>query len=144
MTRWVCVRRFRGGAAGSCSRTLGPAELADAARTVVQGGALFAPTVMFADDQPVRSQSRPGAAGRAAPRLDALEGGILGLAAGLVIDEATVKTHVARILLKLGLGHRVLAVGLPYERGVAEAGHDTSSDPQTARARPGRHRAGAS
>jgi hypothetical protein len=61
-----------------------------------------------------------------------------------VIDEATVKTHMACILLKLGLGDRVPAVGLPYERGVVEVGHDTSSDPQRACARLGRHRVGAS
>lgn len=39
-----------------------------------------------------------------------------------MISEATAKTHVARILLKLGLRDRVQAVVLAYERGVVEAG----------------------
>jgi DNA-binding NarL/FixJ family response regulator len=39
-----------------------------------------------------------------------------------VISEATAKTHVARILLKLGLRNRVQGVVLAYERGVVETG----------------------
>jgi DNA-binding NarL/FixJ family response regulator len=55
------------------------------------------------------------------------------LAGELTLSEATVKTHVARILAKLQLRDRVQAVVLAYETGLVgparDPGHDSGRDP---------------
>ena len=60
-----------------------------------------------------------------------------------MISEATAKTHVARILLKLGLRDRVQAAVLAYEQGVVQVGQDDRQTPQRPSAQPGPHRTGA-
>jgi DNA-binding NarL/FixJ family response regulator len=102
-------------------------------RVVAGGGALFAPAVTRRLIERFAQQAPPRVARTAA--LDELTGrerDVLGLlarglsnaeiAAELVVSEHTVKTHVASVLMKLGLRNRVQAVVLAYESGVVRPG----------------------
>ena len=125
---------MRAGAAGFLLKDTPPAKLADGIRTVAGGDALLAPTVT---KRLVEHYVRRPAAAVAATsdtfadltsrELDILHQVARGLsnreiAATLFLSEATVKTHVTRILTKLGLRGRVQAVVLAYETGLVEPG----------------------
>ena len=101
-----------------------------AVRIVASGDALLAPAVTRAVVEeftriPVRAQPAvPPAVGELTPRerevLDLLIRGLSNpeICRELVISEATAKTHVAKILQKLGLRDRVQAVIYAYETGL--------------------------
>ena len=124
------------GASGFLLKDVSPEHLIAAVQLVRTGDALLAPSITRRLVE--RFAPRPAAAGAAGGGLSALtprELEVLGLvargmsnaelAAALTLSEATVKTHVARILTKLGLRDRVQAVVLAYETGLVS--RDTSA-----------------
>jgi DNA-binding NarL/FixJ family response regulator len=124
------------GASGFLLKRTRPEELIAAIHTVAEGDSLLSPSVTRRVIDRMARQPPPDAA--SFPRLDWLtprEREVLGLiarglsngeiAASLVIEESTVKTHVRRVLAKLGLRDRVQAVIAAYESGVVQPGAQT-------------------
>jgi DNA-binding NarL/FixJ family response regulator len=124
---------LRAGASGFLLKDARPAELVAAIRSVAAGDAAIAPRVtrrmleLFAERLPDAAVAPTSDERLAAltPRereiFAALGEGLSNaeIAERFVLSEATVKTHVARVLGKLGLRDRVQAVVLAYETGVA-------------------------
>jgi DNA-binding NarL/FixJ family response regulator len=118
------------GASGFLLKDAGPEQLIHAIRVVAAGDALLAPSVTrrLIDELVVPGRRRVGTV-RELDELTPREREVLGLVAQglsnaeiaelLVVEETTVKTHVSRLLAKLGLRDRVQAVVLAYELGVA-------------------------
>ena len=129
---------LRAGASGFLLKDAPPHDLLSGIRAVASGDAVVAPSVTrrLLDAYAHRLPDGAGASGpmTRAARLDpltererevllAVAGGLSNaeIAARLVVSEATVKTHVGRILTKLGLRDRVQAVILAYETGLVQA-----------------------
>ena len=130
---------LRAGASGFLLKDATAERLFDAVRVVAAGEALLAPGVTrrliseFARLQP-QAVAGPAAAGRpgALTALTPRETEVLCLVAEglsnteiagrLVVTEETVKTHVSRILAKLGLRDRTQAVVVAYESGLVVPG----------------------
>jgi DNA-binding NarL/FixJ family response regulator len=124
---------LRAGASGFLLKDVPPEQLVAGIRVVAEGEALLAPSITrrliqeFATATPVPSEPPPGL-DELTPRevevFKLLSRGLSNaeIAAELVVSETTVKTHVARVLMKLGLRDRVQAVVLAYESGVAVPG----------------------
>jgi DNA-binding NarL/FixJ family response regulator len=117
------------GASGFLLKDAGPEQLTEAIRVVAAGDALLAPSVTrrLIDDlvgAGRRRLARPPELDELTPReLEVLRLVAAGLsnaeiAGRLVVEETTVKTHVSRLLAKLGLRDRVQAVILAYEIGL--------------------------
>jgi DNA-binding NarL/FixJ family response regulator len=128
---------LRAGASGFLLKDVRPAELVAAIRTVAAGDAVVSPRVTrrlleeYAQVLPLAEAQRE----QAYPQLSALtdrEREVLiavaqglsntEIAARLYVSEATVKSHVGRILAKLGLRDRVQVVVLAYETGLVRPG----------------------
>jgi DNA-binding NarL/FixJ family response regulator len=127
---------LRAGASGFMLKDAPPEEIAAAVRIVAAGDALLAPAVTravieeFARREPPPPPRQPVALTELTPRerevLELLARGHSNaeICAQLVVSEATTKTHVARILQKLGLRDRIQAVIYAYESGVVSPGEN--------------------
>jgi DNA-binding NarL/FixJ family response regulator len=123
---------LRAGASGFLLKDAPEERLVTAIRVVADGGSLFAPSVTR---RLIEEFSQRRAPSEAPPRFASLterETEVLThlargqsnaeIAAALFVTENTVKTHVARLLMKLGLRDRVQAVVLAYESGLVQPG----------------------
>jgi DNA-binding NarL/FixJ family response regulator len=126
---------LRAGASGFLLKDVPPADLLSGIRAVASGDAVVSPSVTrrlldeFAhrlpgpDDATVRSDARlESLTAREREVLVEIARGCSNaeIAAHLVLSEATVKTHVGRILAKLDLRDRVQAVVFAYDVGLAQ------------------------
>ncbi len=124
---------MKAGASGFLLKDVRKGQLTDAIRTVAAGDALLAPTITRRlIEQFCRRPSPSSAVPETLAELTARELEVLKfvaaglsnaeIAAALIVGETTVKTHVARMLMKLGLRDRVQAVVVAYETGLVQPG----------------------
>jgi len=127
---------LRAGASGFLLKDVTAERLFDAVRVVAAGEALLAPAVtrrLISEFARIRRPA-PAAAAPALAALTPRETEVLRLvaeglsnpeiAARLVVTEETVKTHVSRMLAKLGLRDRTQAVVMAYESGLVVPARD--------------------
>nr|WP_275585906.1 response regulator transcription factor [Geodermatophilus sabuli] len=124
---------LRAGVSGFLLKVAPPEDLVAAVRTVASGQGLLDPAVTLrviesfaaapAPD-PVRAGALAQLTERETDVLALVAAGLSNaeIAARLYLGEATVKTHVSRVLLKLGLRDRVQAVAFAYESGLVTPG----------------------
>ncbi|MFD6415587.1 response regulator [Streptomyces sp. NPDC060194] len=126
---------LKAGASGFMLKDVPPGELLGAIRSVHSGDAVVAPSTtrrLLDRFSPMLPSGTPDPAHKEIGRLTDREREVMLLvaqglsngeiAARLVLSEATVKTHVGRILTKLDLRDRVQVVVLAYETGLVRAG----------------------
>jgi DNA-binding NarL/FixJ family response regulator len=129
------IDAFRAGASGFLLKTAPRDQLVAAVRTVHAGEALLAP---LSTRKLIEQFAQPAGESAALASLTARERDVLVLlsrglsnpeiAAELVVESSTVKSHVASVLSKLGLRDRVQAVVFAYESGVVRPGASTVRD----------------
>jgi len=125
-------RALRAGASGFLLKDASREQLVGAVRTVARGEALLAPAVTRRLIEDFCRGPEPGAVPERAAALSERELDVLRLLARglsnaeiaeeLVLGETTVKSHVARVLQKLGLRDRVQTVVFAYESGLVRPG----------------------
>jgi DNA-binding NarL/FixJ family response regulator len=124
---------LRAGAAGFLLKMDSPPRLVDAVRVVAAGEALLAPEITrrlidhYVASAPVGQAPPPGLSDLTAREREVLTLMARGRSNGeiareLFVGEGTVKSHVVRVLAKLGLRDRVQAVVFAYEHGLIRPG----------------------
>jgi DNA-binding NarL/FixJ family response regulator len=123
---------LRSGASGFLLKDASANELADAVRLVAAGDAMLAPGVTRRLIAEFARMGAPRGPNRKLEGLTERESEVLALVARglsnaeiaerLFVAEQTVKTHVSRILMKLGLRDRTQAVVIAYETGLVHPG----------------------
>jgi DNA-binding NarL/FixJ family response regulator len=128
------VEALRAGASGFLTKDVPADELVHAVRVVAAGDALLTPAVtrQLLDRVARRLPAPVGHGPAQLAELTEREREVLELVArgmsnaeiadALIVGEATVKTHVSNVLMKLGLRDRVQAVVLAYEIGLVTPG----------------------
>ena len=127
------------GASGFLLKDAPPEQLVAGIRVIAEGESLLAPTVTrrlietFLRERPRASEPPPELAELTERELEVL--GLIArglsnseIATELVVSGTTVKTHVARVLSKLGLRDRVQAVVLAYETGITKPRNTSPRD----------------
>ena len=132
------IQALRAGASGFILKDTRVEDLLHAVRTVAAGGAFLSPAVtrqlldQVARRLPAAVDRRPAQLAELAEReltvLRMLAAGLSNseIASALVLSEATVKTHVSKVLQKLTLRDRVQAAIFAYESGLIEPGTPSS------------------
>jgi DNA-binding NarL/FixJ family response regulator len=124
---------MRAGASGFLLKDTPARELVGAVRVIAAGDALLSPSVTRRLIEAFARQPEPEAATAGLPAglterereaLELLASGLSNreIAAEMYVGEATAKTHVSRLLTKLGVRDRVQAVVLAYEAGIVRPG----------------------
>jgi DNA-binding NarL/FixJ family response regulator len=127
---------LRAGASGFLLKRTRPEDLLAAIHTVAAGDSLLSPSVTSRviermAQQPAPHTRRDARLAALTPRerqvLELVARGLSNneIAATLIIEESTVKTHTKRILAKLGARDRVQAVIFAYEHGLTSPGTGT-------------------
>src|ERR1041385_5165493 len=132
---------LKAGASAFLLKASPPEQLSNAVRVVAAGDALLHPSITrrliedFAQRPTPRSGTPPELAPLSERELEVMRTLAKGLsnsevASALHLSEATVKTHVAHILTKLGLRDRTQAVVMAYETGLVQPGHGQDARPR--------------
>jgi DNA-binding NarL/FixJ family response regulator len=131
---------LRAGASGFLLKRARPEELIAAVHTIAAGEALLSPSVTRLVIDRMAQQPTPELADQVRlAALTAREREVLALiarglsnreiAAALAVEESTIRTHVKRLLMKLGLRDRVQAVIFAYETGLNRAAPERERPP---------------